>query len=155
MVLPSPTATTSPPCGLDWAVVGSNIPPAVLSSVVLVFTSTLSPNGLTDVYCTYHKFMNTSALDKRPEDCTLHSQKFKTASQLTCNEKRTRIACTRAILGGISNRSTEGFAASPLLLSNWYLVSRNWSYFTIDHSKLFAKYFGYRNPSPNCYKILS
>lgn len=48
---PSPTATTSPPWGLLWAVSGSKIPPSVVSSASLIFTSTLSPRGLTVVCC--------------------------------------------------------------------------------------------------------
>lgn len=49
---PSPTATISPPCGFDCADVGSKIPPTLFSSAVFIFTKTLSPRGLTEVYCT-------------------------------------------------------------------------------------------------------
>lgn len=47
---PSPTATTSPPWGLVWAVVGNRMPPTVFSSGALILTSTLSPKGFSAVY---------------------------------------------------------------------------------------------------------
>src|SRR5581483_2147047 len=44
-IRPGPTAITFPCCGFSLAVSGSTIPPAVRSSCVCAFTTTLSPSG--------------------------------------------------------------------------------------------------------------
>lgn len=81
MLLPSPTATTSPPCGFGLTDVGSNIPPGVFSSEILVFTSTLSPNGLTEVYL---GDTTVAALTTRPRNFRL----LDTACEDNCGIRR-------------------------------------------------------------------
>lgn len=65
MVLPAPTATTSPPCGFVCAVDGSKMPPTVFSSAALSFTSTLSPRGFSEVYCNMTPYQLNAASHKQ------------------------------------------------------------------------------------------